>query len=76
MAWDSSSPNNRMSEVEKLLLLIRRVRNNLFHGGKFDIEVHEKRERTTKLLKYGLIILEQCLNTNQDVKYNFEHATI
>jgi len=76
MAWDSSMPYNNLSEIEKILLLVRRVRNNLFHGGKFNIEVHEKRERAERLLKYGLIILESCLSLDAGVQHSFVNATI
>jgi hypothetical protein len=76
MAWDTSMPNDRLSEIEKILKLVRRVRNNLFHGGKFNIEVHQKRKRTEKLLRYGLVILEACLQLDEGVQYNFEHGTI
>jgi hypothetical protein len=76
MAWDSSMPNNGLSEIEKVLLLVRRVRNNLFHGGKFNIEVHEKKERTERLLKSSLIILKACLELDEGVQNNFQQATI
>ncbi|MEW6325604.1 MAG: hypothetical protein AB1515_09495, partial [Nitrospirota bacterium] len=33
--WDSSAEDDQLSEVEQLLRYVRRVRNNLFHGGKF-----------------------------------------
>ncbi|MBW2741603.1 MAG: hypothetical protein JRE64_22795 [Deltaproteobacteria bacterium] len=76
MAWDSSMPNNGLSEIEKVLLLVRRVRNNLFHGGKFNIEVHEKKERTEKLLQSSLIILKACLALDEGIQNNFQQATI
>jgi len=76
MYWDTSVPGNRLTEIEKVLLLIRRVRNNLFHGGKFNFEIHEDKERTIYLLNYSLVVLEGCLALSPDVKYNFEKATI
>jgi hypothetical protein len=76
MYWDASVPNNGLSEIEKVLLLIRRVRNNLFHGGKFNFDVHENTARTTHLLEYSIIILMACLGLSPDVKYNFDNAKI
>ena len=40
---------------ERLSILIRCVRNNLFHGGKFEYE----RPRDTLLLQFSIIILEE-----------------
>jgi len=52
------------SDTEWLAVLINRVRNNLFHGGKFSYD----RPRDTELLRYSLIILEEWANLNSDVK--------
>lgn len=74
--WDASVPNNGLAEIEKVLLLIRRVRNNLFHGGKFNFEVHEDTARTVNLLSYSIVILKACLDLSPDVKYNYDNAKI
>jgi len=74
--WNTSVPDNELSEIEKVLLLIRRVRNNLFHGGKFNIGPHEAPERTTRLLNYSLIILEACLPLSPEVEDNYRQAII
>lgn len=76
MSWDASIPNNGISEIEKVLLLIRRVRNNLFHGGKFNFNIHKDKERTITLLKSSLVILNACLPLAPDVEYNYKKATI
>jgi len=76
MHWDASVPNNGISEIEKVLLLIRRVRNNLFHGGKFNFDIHKDKERTITLLKSSLVILNACLPLAPNVEYNYKKATI
>jgi hypothetical protein len=76
VAWNSTASNNNKSEIEKTLILIRRVRNNLFHGGKFSNEAFEDTERTTHLLEKSLIILEECLNLSPNVMQHFNEATI
>lgn len=76
VAWDSIAPNSTLSEIERVLLLIRRERNNLFHGGKFNNEVFESKDRTEHLLNSSLIVLEACLDLIPTVKNNFESATI
>lgn len=47
-------PQN-ISDTEWLSLLIRRVRNNLFHGGK----VNYDRPRDTLLIQFAIVILEE-----------------
>ena len=41
LAWNANMPSNNLTETEVILLLVRRVRNNLFHGGKHGIEAFE-----------------------------------
>lgn len=43
-----------ISDTEWLSLLIRRVRNNLFHGGKVNYDRH----RDTLLIQFAIVILE------------------
>lgn len=52
------------SDTEWLAVLINRVRNNLFHGGKFSYD----RPRDTMLIQSSLIILEEWANLNPDVQ--------
>lgn len=55
-------PQN-MNDVEWLSILIRGVRNNLFHGGKFRYD----RPRDTELIQHSLIILEAWAQCHPDV---------
>jgi hypothetical protein len=50
---DNDLENKTLSE--QLSILIRCVRNNLFHGGKFEYE----RPRDTLLIQFSIIILEE-----------------
>ncbi len=59
-----------LSDLVWLSILIRRVRNNLFHGGKFRYE----RPRDTELISHSLIILESWSQCNNDVKKNLMSA--
>ena len=56
-----------MSDSVWLSVLIRRVRNNLFHGGKFSYD----RPRDTLLLQFSLIILEVWANCHPDIQQFF-----
>ena len=76
LSWSTEVPNGDLTDIEKLLILVRRVRNNLFHGGKFDMESHEQAERTESLLRSCLIVLGACLDLSPNVKKPFNNAVI
>lgn len=59
--WEVSEPQTN-SKADKLLLYVRRVRNNLFHGGKFNGRWFEP-ERSEPLLRHSLTILRACIET-------------
>lgn len=76
VAWNSAGPNPSLSETERLLVLVRRIRNNLFHGAKFSNEAFEDTNRQERLLKGSLLILKECLRVSSRVKNIFDSATI
>jgi hypothetical protein len=65
-----------MERMEHALLLVRRVRNNLFHGGKFSDEVHSGRARNELLLRHSLAILHRCLDLSPSVATDYENAAL
>ncbi len=76
IAWESPIRPDSVSEIEFILRMVRTVRNNLFHGGKFNIEAFEQTERTMKLLSCSIIILNECLILSSSVKEAFDEAII
>jgi hypothetical protein len=54
-----------------LILSIRRVRNNLFHGGKFPSMPVEDPGRDNDLLESSITILQECLFLNSRVQVLF-----
>lgn len=70
LTWKDVVPQTDY-QLEKLLLLIRRVRNNLFHGEKLGVLLEGDSERDTHLLKHGLMILYACLQTSTDIRKKF-----
>ncbi len=67
---------NRVFEVNaplinKLSLTIRDIRNNLFHGGKFNGSYEQDVSRNFLLLKYSIIVLNEWLNLDINLKDNF-----
>jgi hypothetical protein len=74
-AWETPM-RGQDPEIDFLLRLVRSVRNNLFHGSKFNIGVHESKERTEKLLKSCLVLLSECLFLSPDQQYAFNDAVL
>ncbi|MEQ3724349.1 hypothetical protein [Alcanivorax sp.] len=58
--WDAAEPNHN-SQAENLFVYIRRVRNNLFHGGKFNGHWFAP-ERSEALITCSLVVLKACIN--------------
>ncbi|SUI93638.1 hypothetical protein [Shewanella morhuae] len=58
--WSEAAPNARL-KADNLLIYVRRIRNNLFHGGKFNDQWFEE-ERSELLIQNGLIILNACIH--------------
>ncbi|MBI5643772.1 MAG: hypothetical protein HY954_09905 [Deltaproteobacteria bacterium] len=75
LAWETPMRGNE-SEVVFLIRMVRCVRNNLFHGGKHSIELHENIERTEALLRSTLVVIKECLILSLDVNEKFDEAII
>ncbi|MEI7502840.1 MAG: hypothetical protein WCJ61_06115 [Paludibacter sp.] len=74
LGWIEREFNNNESEINKLSLSIRDIRNNLFHGGKFHGNYKADESRNFKLLKNSIIVLDNWLDLNKVVKANFLNA--
>lgn len=51
-----------------LLRMIRCVRNNLFHGGKFPVVPITDPSRDRQLLRNSLVVLTECLHLDREVR--------
>lgn len=64
------------TDLEALLLYVRRMRNNLFHGGKSQDKSPMQVDRNAALLSHGLTVLAECLRLSKThqlaVVANFE----
>jgi len=65
LCWKKSDPSQG-DVVKNILVLLRRIRNNLFHGEKPRTIVGGS-QRGKKLIKHGLTIIETCLELDQQV---------
>ncbi len=52
----------------------RRVRNNLFHGGKHT--AHSPPERDTRLIDAALTVLQACLSLSPDLESEYDHQVV
>lgn len=74
LEWQNNSTQKPNSDINQILIYVRRVRNNLFHGGKCEIASDKKRDK--ELLQDSLIILNGCLKLSKDVKVKYDMATL
>jgi len=74
VAWETPVRLDNHTDIEFLIRMIRRVRNNLFHGGKYNIGVHEDAQRTEKLLRCALIVLQSCLDLSPTQNRAYKEA--
>lgn len=63
--WDPTPPDAK-NQTDLLLHYVRRIRNNLFHGGKFNGRWFEP-ERSGPLIHAGIEILSACLQASEEV---------
>jgi len=76
LMWDGTAESDTLSEVEKLIRYVRRVRNNLFHGGKFSTLPVSDRRRNAELMQYSLVVLRECLRLSDSVRAEYEAAIL
>lgn len=71
LGWSDNIPTSD-TETGVILLCVSRVRNNLFHGGKFNGRWFDP-ERSIELLPKCLLILDTVLNVSPGVRERFGH---
>jgi hypothetical protein len=57
--WSNTLPTHK-NKTELILLLVCRVRNNLFHGGKFNARWFAP-QQSEELISHGLVVLKACI---------------
>lgn len=76
LGWDTTAEDESLSEIVRLLRYVRRVRNNLFHGGKFSTLPGLETSRNAALLEDSLVILRECLRLANEVRREYESAAL
>lgn len=63
-------------DLDRLLVLVRRIRNNLFHGGKFPEGPEDDASRDRELLKSDIAVLQACLESDPQLMTSFLQGLI
>lgn len=71
LVW-RAAPAGGANPADDLLIYVRRVRNNLFHGGKYSRDWLDP-ERSEPLIRHSLTILDACLELSDRVRAAYEH---
>lgn len=73
--WRHSPPNVKFAKARQVLLMVRRIRNNLFHGSKIWTPESLNRDRDIELVKAGLVILKHSVLLHREVQRFYENGT-
>ena len=76
LGWADTPMGQGEHREAYVLRLVRVVRNNLFHGGKYPIPIGplEDTARNEALLNAGIAILSHCLSLSDPVRAAFEEV--
>jgi hypothetical protein len=72
---DWESPNEVKGDIQSVISAVKRVRNNLFHGGKFPSPTGPVADpsREKELIRHSITVLKYILYSSPEVKrYYFE----
>jgi hypothetical protein len=73
--WRDTVQKEGEQHERYVLRLVRTIRNNLFHGGKYPLGPVHDVARDRDLLKAGIVVLGQCLELSERVRASFEEAS-
>lgn len=76
LGWRDTPQGQGENQEHYVLRLVRAVRNNLFHGGKYPYPFGpiDDVARNRRLLEAGITILSQCLELSEPVRAKFEEV--
>jgi hypothetical protein len=73
LAFADQTIDPNQGTAQQVLLMIRTIRNNLFHGGKFLPHGEKEAGRNERLVVSSLIVLRQCVSLNGGVYQSYDH---
>ncbi|KFL51680.1 hypothetical protein HT749_12595 [Burkholderia cepacia] len=73
IAWQASVLDRNAKKARQVLLMVRRVRNNLFHGAKMWSPERGGDDRDVRLVTAALVVLLACAKLNDTVARKIEY---
>ena len=73
IAFVDQTIDTKQKTSQQLLLMVRTVRNNLFHGGKYLPNGEQEEGRNILLVQHALTVLLACSKLDRDVRSSFEN---
>lgn len=70
--WQPNPKRENETEARYLFRMVRDVRNNLFHGGKFQNGIVEELSRDREVIDAATTVLEECVNLRPEMQREFE----
>lgn len=71
--FDDLTIDKSQKTTQQLLIFVRTVRNNLFHGGKFLDSGEAEQGRNKQLVASSLTIIKACIALDTNVKQSYEN---
>lgn len=68
LGWGEPKEQGGKSSEEYIVCLVKRIRNNLFHGGKYPSGLVDSIERDSELIDAALVVLEGLLQLLKKVE--------
>lgn len=73
VAFADQTIDQNQGTAQQVLLMIRTVRNNLFHGGKVLPDGEKEAGRNERLVVSSLVVLRRCVSLNDGVHQSYNH---
>lgn len=76
IAWQCDPPPESLPEAGRVLLCIRRLRNNLFHGATLSPDQGYDKGTTESLLKASVVVLQECILLSPKMQEVYKDAAL
>ena len=76
LKWRNLNIKDKFSNEERVLLMVKTIRNNLFHGGKYQEGQILEVERSSELINAALEILLGCVSLHKGLTEKLEKYAV
>lgn len=71
LAFEDQIIDKNQRRTQQVLLMVRTVRNNLFHGGKHLPDGEREQGRNRTLVQHSVTVLRHCIELNERVRQSY-----